>query len=251
MSAILTVAYGLGCYALFLGTFVYVIAFVGNLYVPKSIDIGTTGSLFESLIANTLLLGLFAIQHSVMARQGFKRWWTRFISPAIERSTFVLAASLTLMLLFWQWRPITTVVWQTEDPFVGIVLKTLFWLGWAMLLVSTFLINHFELFGLRQVFARLAAKPLPPPAFKTPLFYRYVRHPIYLGFLLAFWAAPTMTVGHLLFAVATTGYILIGIWFEERDLLDQFGDRYRLYREQVGMLLPRSRKGPRDDRAAP
>jgi methanethiol S-methyltransferase len=239
MGAWLSVAYGLGCYVLFLGTFLYAVGFVGDLVVPKSVDSGSTAPLADALVVNTLLLAVFAVQHSVMARQGFKRWWTRFVSPAVERSTFVLAASLALVLLFWQWRPITGVVWQVDAPVAVILLQAVFWLGWTALLISTFLINHFELFGLRQVFARLAGRSLPAPTFKTPLFYRYVRHPIYVGFLLAFWAAPTMTVGHLMFAIATTCYILIGIGFEERDLVRQFGDRYRAYRAQVGMLIPR------------
>jgi protein-S-isoprenylcysteine O-methyltransferase Ste14 len=236
---VLSLVYGLAAYAFFLATFAYAIAFVGDLGVPRSVDTGPAAPTGEALLVDTLLLGLFAVQHSGMARRSFKRWWTRFLSPAVERSTFVLAASGALALLRWQWRPIgEPTVWRVEGA-AAVALQVVFWFGWALLLVSTFLISHFELFGLRQVVARFRGQEVPAPEFRTPLFYRWVRHPIDLGFLLAFWAAPVMTAGHLLFSLATTGYVLVGIALEERDLVAQFGDRYRSYRRQVGRLLPR------------
>ena len=242
MGAFSSLVYGLVAYAAFLATFLYAIAFTGNLFVPKSIDTGAPVPLAEALIVNLLLLGLFAVQHSVMARRSFKRWSARIVSPAVERSTFVLATSLVLALLLWQWRPISEpVIWSVQSAIGTDLVWAVFWFGWAVMLSSSFLINHFELFGLRQVFARLAGRELPEPEFRTPFFYRYVRHPLYLGLLLGFWAAPVMTAGHLLFSIGCTGYILVGIWFEERDLIAQFGDRYRRYRNQVGMLLPSRR----------
>jgi len=231
--------YGIAVYVFFLCTFVYAIGFIGGVFVPKTLDSGAPVPLMEAIAVNLLVLGIFAIQHSVMARRGFKRWWTRIVPPAIERSTYVLAATLALALLLWQWRPIAEpVLWRIENPVAVNATWAIFWLGWGVLLLATFLINHFELFGLRQVFSRVLGREIPEAEFTTPFIYRYVRHPIYLGFILGMWAAPVMTAGHLLFAAGGTGYILVGIWFEERDLVAQFGERYRRYREQVGMLIP-------------
>lgn len=251
MSRFLAMTYGIVVYLFFLATFVYAICFVGNIIVPKTIDVGLVVPLTEALVVNVALLGIFAVQHSVMARRGFKRWWTRIVPEPIERSTYVLFATALLALLCWQWRPITDpVIWSVQAPIAIAALHGVFWLGWGILLLSTFLLNHFELFGLRQVAARLMGWTTPEPQFRTPLLYKRVRHPLYLGFLLAFWAAPTMTAGHLLFAVATTGYILIGIFFEERDLVHMFGDRYRRYRRQVGMLIPLPGRKYLDDQPA-
>jgi protein-S-isoprenylcysteine O-methyltransferase Ste14 len=238
MSRHASVAYGSIAYGVFLATFLYAVGFVGGIVVPKTVDTGALAPWPAALIVDTLLLGLFAVQHSVMARPAFKRRWTRVVPEQIERSTYVLFASLVLILLFWQWRPIPAVVWSVDSAVGSAVLWAVFWAGWGVVLLSTFLISHFELFGLTQVIRHWFGRPTPEPVFYTPLLYRHVRHPLYLGFLMALWAAPVMTAGHLLFAIGSTGYILIGIRLEEHDLIALFGDRYLRYREQVAMLIP-------------
>jgi len=230
--------YGTLSYLVFLGTFLYAIGFVGSFIVPKTIDNGVAGPLMPALFVNTILLGIFAVQHSGMARRGFKAVLTRFVSPAIERSTFVLMSSLALILLFACWQPMSQIVWQVTNPYAVFAFKALSALGWLIVLYATFLISHFELFGLKQVMMNFAGRVAPAISFKTPGLYRFVRHPIYFGFIIAFWATPTMTVGHALFAFATTAYILIGIWLEERDLVAMFGEEYKKYRANVAMLLP-------------
>ena len=238
MGRLISFLYGLASYAIFFVTFLYAIGFVCGLVVPKTIDTGAVVPTAEALIVNLLLMSVFAIQHSVMARKQFKQWWTQFVPAPIERSTYVLFTSLALILLFWQWRPMPTPVWQIGDASVAMAVTALSLVGWLVVLTSTFLINHFELFGLQQVVNNLAGRSAAAPRFRTPLYYKFVRHPIYLGFIIAFWAAPTMTVGRLLFAAVTTAYIFVGIFLEERDLVDLFGDEYRRYRERVSMLVP-------------
>jgi methanethiol S-methyltransferase len=206
--------------------------------VPKTIDTGTVVPMTEALIVNLLLMSLFAVQHSVMARRQFKEWWTQYVPKSVERSTYVLFASLALVLLFWQWRPMPDVMWQIADPSTAMAITGLSFVGWLLVLTSTFLINHFELFGVHQVVNNLAGRSMSEPRFKTPVLYKVVRHPIYLGFIIAFWAAPVMTVGHALFAAVTTAYVFVGIWLEERDLTELFGDEYRRYKERVAMLVP-------------
>jgi methanethiol S-methyltransferase len=230
--------YGLAAYAFFFLTFLYAAGFITGLLVPKTIDTGVAVPVGEALAVDLLLMSLFAAQHSIMARPQFKRWWTQFVPASVERSTYVLLSSLALALLFWQWRPLPDVIWQAANPQIAAAITGLSLFGLVLVLISSFLINHFELFGLHQVVSNLGGRTVPEPRFKTPLLYGFVRHPIYLGFIIAFWATPVMTFGHLLFAAVTTAYIFVGIWLEERDLVELFGDAYRHYRKTTSMLIP-------------
>jgi protein-S-isoprenylcysteine O-methyltransferase Ste14 len=241
MSHAARLTYALICYAVFLLAFLYAVGFLGHVVVPKTVDDGLIVDPGLAVAVNVSLLTLFALQHSVMARPRFKVWWTRIVPQPIERSTYVLLASLALLLLFWQWRPLPAIVWSVSEPVAAGLLMGLFWIGWLVVLASTFMISHLDLFGLKQAIQGWRSTKPGEAAFTTPLLYRYVRHPIYLGFVIAFWATPTMTAGHLLFAAVATAYILVGIQLEERDLVAFFGDRYRRYRREVGMLLPRLR----------
>ncbi len=238
MGKIIAFLYGIVAYLAFAVIIVYAIGFVTGLVVPKTINSGTLVPVIEAVVINLVLMSLFAVQHSVMARPQFKKWWTQFVPAAVERSTYVLFSSLALLLLFWQWRPIPGVVWQISNPQMADLLLGLSLFGWVLVFISTFLINHFELFGLHQVANNLADKPMPAVRFKTPFLYNFVRHPIYLGFIIFFWATPMMSAGHLLFAAVTTAYIFVGIALEERDLIALFGDEYRRYRQRVAMIVP-------------
>jgi protein-S-isoprenylcysteine O-methyltransferase Ste14 len=238
----LAIAYGAVSYLMFLAAFLYAIGFVGGLWVPHSVDHAVAAPIRQAIIVDVMLLGVFAVQHSVMARPAFKRRWTRIVPQPVERSTYVLLTSLVLLLLYWQWRSMPADVWAIKSPAARLGLWTLFWLGWTTVLTGSFMISHFDLFGLRQVYAVWRGKPQSDIGFRAPLFYRVVRHPLMLGFIVAFWAAPTMTAGHLLFAAATTGYILIALQLEERDLIAAMGAQYRNYRREVPMLLPWPRR---------
>lgn len=238
MGKLIVALYGVISYVVFLLSFLYAIGFVGNLIVPKSIDSGTLSPMPESLLINLGLLSLFAVQHSVMARPGFKVWFTKIIPESIERSTYVLLSSLLLFLLYWQWRPMPGVIWDIEMQIMKLIICGVFWLGWLTVLLSTFMINHFDLFGLRQVYLNYKNQDYSHLDFKIIGLYKLCRHPIMLGFIIAFWAASTMTAGHLLFAVVVTIYVFVALQFEERDLVSFFGDRYREYQQKVPMVFP-------------
>ncbi|BBX27597.1 methanethiol S-methyltransferase [Mycolicibacterium alvei] len=238
MKRLLIIGYGIASYLLFVVSFLYAIAFVGNFVVPRTVDSAIAAPIAEAVLVNLLLLSVFAIQHSVMARPWFKDRWTRIVPHAIERSTYVLLSSLALLLLYWQWRTMPAIVWNVESTAGRAILWALFWAGWATVFASTFMINHFDLFGLRQVWLNWRGRPYRELGFQTVMFYRVIRHPIMAGFIVAFWATPTMTAGHLLFAAVSTAYILVAIQLEERDLVDHLGDPYLNYRRRVGMLVP-------------
>ena len=250
MKRIAFFVYGVLCYAVFFATFLYACGFVGGFLTPTTLDGAPLVPLWQALLVDLLLLGLFAVQHSVMARPAFKRWWTRLVPQPIERSTYVLASSLALIALFAFWQPLGGVVWNLEHPAGQALMYALFAFGWGLVLVTTFLIHHFDLFGLRQVWLHLRGREYTPLRFVTPGPYRLVRHPLYVGWLFAFWATPTMTAAHLLFAIATTAYILIAIQLEERDLADAHGHAYDDYRHRVPMLIPRMPGKPARSRTA-
>jgi protein-S-isoprenylcysteine O-methyltransferase Ste14 len=238
MSRIAAAVYGFVAYVVFLGSFLYAIVFVGNFLVPRTVDSGPAAPPAQALLIDALLLSAFAIQHSGMARQGFKRWWTRIVPAVIERSTYVLVSSLLLIGMYVWWRPVTNTIWAVESPAVRAAIWAVFAAGWLLVLLSTFMISHWDLFGLRQVWLNLRQRDLTPIPFQVRFLYRFVRHPLLLGFIIAFWATPRMTAGHLLFAIATTGYTLVGIQLEERDLVRSLGVKYEEYRRRVPMLIP-------------
>ena len=250
MKRTLVFTYGLVNYIVFLATFLYLAGFVGNLLVPRAIDSPAKRSLWTAALINTLLIAVFGVQHSVMARPTFKKWWTQFVPEPIERSTYVLFSNAALILLFWQWRPMGGIVWDVANPLGRIVLYGLFAFGWLTVLVTTFLIDHFDLFGLRQVWFYLRGKKYTQLGFKMPGPYRIVRHPLYVGWMTAFWATPTMTAAHLLFALGTTVYILIAIQFEERNLVEYFGRQYEDYRRRVPRFVPKLTVAATDPQAS-
>jgi len=239
MKKVAILIYGAVAYIIFLIAFLYAIGFVGNIYVPKTIDSGNEPSLMNAILTNTILLSIFALQHSIMARPKFKKWFNSIFSQAMERSTYILLSSLALILIFWQWQPITTLVWETENTILSNIIKAIFFLGWLIVLLSTFMINHFELFGLAQIFDNLKNRQTPNPKFQTNYLYKLVRHPIMLGFLIAFWATPIMTLGHLLFSIVTTLYIFVAVkYLEEKDLRKFIGEEYETYQKEVPMIVP-------------